>query len=341
MPTSRALKPADGRPASYASHAAAALPTREGSQTKPARGHPGHPGPPKNPFEALAQGVRASTSQIPHLRAPVHNASTTNSANLNTGSNLPPHKRAPPVYASFQPSKVRLFAQNLAQPCLLASFAPKAVERQYDVAYRARSEFYNLTLLISHSPLSSVVLTETIVKSSTRSYVQDSQGSSVASLQKTPIASSNSTTTAKTPVARPSSVDELQDGTQASIYKPPKSMNSGFKDKSAANDSAFPCSYQNCDKGFYRAKDLKRHKIAEHEWCSNCDLDFEDDVALIEHRIASTLAGEGKHVACLKCGDDFGCEAGRKRHTQLVSRLIMSNHHSRNVCALSTDNAHD
>lgn len=180
-----------------------------------------------------------------------------------------------------------------------------------------------------------------IVKSSTRGYAPIPQGSSVASLRKTPIVSSNSTITFETPAAKSLPVEEIQDGTQENISKPSKSMNSGFKDKSAANDSAFPCSYQTCDRGFYRAKDLKRHKIAEHEWCSNCDLDFEDDVALIEHRIASTLAGEGKHVACLKCGDDFGCEAGRKRHTQLVSPFIMSNHHSRNVCALSTDNAHD
>lgn len=146
MPTSRAIKPADGRPASYASYAAAALPTREGPQTKPARGypghpgHPGHPGPPKNPFEALAQGVRASTSQMPHLRAPVHNASITNSANLNTGSNLPPHKRTPPVYASYQPSKVRLFAPNLMQIYFPSRSAPTAVEHQHDVADRARSE---------------------------------------------------------------------------------------------------------------------------------------------------------------------------------------------------------
>lgn len=95
-------------------------------------------------------------------------------------------------------------------------------------------------------------------------------------------------------------------------------MNTGIKDKSAANDSAFPCSFPNCDRGFTRAKDLKRHKTAEHDWCSICDVDCEDDIALVKHRIASTLAEDGKHVACLRCGEDFGCEAGRNRHVQLV-----------------------
>ena len=101
--------------------------------------------------------------------------------------------------------------------------------------------------------------------------------------------------------------------------EPNLSMNSGLKAKSAAKDSAYPCSYSDCAEGFSRVKDLKRHKTVDHEWCSVCDVDCEDDVALIEHRKASTLAGEGKHIACLTCGDDFKCEAGRDRHTKLVS----------------------
>ena len=95
-------------------------------------------------------------------------------------------------------------------------------------------------------------------------------------------------------------------------------MNAELKAKSAATDSAFPCSYPDCTEGFSRAKDLKRHKAADHEWCSVCDIDCEDDVALIEHRKESTLAGEGKHIACLTCGNDFNCEAGRDRHMKLV-----------------------
>lgn len=114
----------------------------------------------------------------------------------------------------------------------------------------------------------------------------------------------------------------IQEGriTKAAVANPP--MNAGLKQKSAAQDSSYPCSYPECTDGFSRVKDLKRHKAKVHDWCSVCEIDCEDDVALIEHRKESTMAGEGKHIACLQCGDDFGCEAGRDRHTKLVSRLI-------------------
>lgn len=78
-------------------------------------------------------------------------------------------------------------------------------------------------------------------------------------------------------------------------------LNSGTKEESAANDSTFPCSFPKCDRGFTRPKDLKRHKIAEHDWCPTCDIDCEDDVALSQHRISFILAEEGKYIACLRC----------------------------------------
>ena len=158
-----------------------------------------------------------------------------------------------------------------------------------------------------------------IIKSSVGSCAPHLRNPSAASLQRT-LGSASQGLGSVHPAAEPSvSILESEASASDVIIKLSAPMNAGLKEKSAAKDSTFPCSYQNCSKGFSRAKDLIRHKTAVHEWCSVCDLDCEDDVALHEHRIASTLAGEGKHIACLKCGEDFNCEAGRQRHTQLVS----------------------
>ena len=115
--------------------------------------------------------------------------------------------------------------------------------------------------------------------------------------------------------------DRDQGPIEIDTTEPSIPMKSCAAAKSAGKDSSFPCSYSDCGLGFSSARRLKKHKEAKHDWCSVCNIDCEDDVALIEHRKASTLAGEGKHIACLKCGDDFGCEAGRDRHTRQVSQL--------------------
>lgn len=99
-------------------------------------------------------------------------------------------------------------------------------------------------------------------------------------------------------------------------------MHAGLGSSSVKNVLDFPCTYSECTMGFPTLKLMKKHKLARHDYCKRCDLDCEDDVALINHRIASTLSGEDMHIACLKCGDDFECEAGRARHNELVS--IMS-----------------
>lgn len=92
-------------------------------------------------------------------------------------------------------------------------------------------------------------------------------------------------------------------------------MNPGRAAKSAKFDSPFPCSYNDCTLGFVKLRDLKRHKDKVHDWCSKCELDFDDDLALINHKRATPDI----HLCCAYCGDDFQCEAGRARHIALVN----------------------
>ena len=101
--------------------------------------------------------------------------------------------------------------------------------------------------------------------------------------------------------------------------KPSLTLYAGLGSKSVKFEFAYPCSYLECTSGFKTARQLNRHKKAEHHWCAECDLDFEEDVDLIQHRIDSTLNDEGKHVACIHCGDDFKSPGGRDLHTKMVS----------------------
>ncbi|KAK4692966.1 hypothetical protein P7C71_g4336, partial [Lecanoromycetidae sp. Uapishka_2] len=86
-------------------------------------------------------------------------------------------------------------------------------------------------------------------------------------------------------------------------------MNAGKAAKSAKFDSPFPCTYEECTRGFLKERDMKRHKDEDHEWCRVCNKDFEDDEALLSHKIDSE-----RHICCPKCGEDFRSEAGRDRH---------------------------
>ncbi|KAL1849726.1 hypothetical protein Plec18167_005285 [Paecilomyces lecythidis] len=61
---------------------------------------------------------------------------------------------------------------------------------------------------------------------------------------------------------------------------------------------------------------MKKHKIAdpEHEYCSRCDEDFQDEERLLIHKIKSN-----KHIICPICGSEYRSESGRDHH-------IMQNH---------------
>ena len=110
--------------------------------------------------------------------------------------------------------------------------------------------------------------------------------------------------------------EHLQSSTQK---EPSIPMNAGLGAKSVKSALTYPCTYKDCTYGFKTSKRLRAHKNQEHDYCYTCDKDFVDDVALVGHRIESTLMDEGKHIACLVCGQDFGSEAGRETHFKQVS----------------------
>ncbi|KAL9128486.1 MAG: hypothetical protein Q9217_002836 [Psora testacea] len=89
-------------------------------------------------------------------------------------------------------------------------------------------------------------------------------------------------------------------------------MNSGTAAKSAKSNAKFPCSYDDCSMGFGDKRALNEHKYTEHEgWCKTCDIDTEDDKALLVHKMSSL-----KHVCCQFCGKDFHTEAARNLHEE-------------------------
>lgn len=74
-----------------------------------------------------------------------------------------------------------------------------------------------------------------------------------------------------------------------------------------------PCTYKECSGVFTSAGEMKRHKANEHDYCSRCDEDFQDDEYLLLHKIKSD-----KHIVCVVCGIDFRSEGGRDLHTRQV-----------------------
>jgi hypothetical protein len=90
-------------------------------------------------------------------------------------------------------------------------------------------------------------------------------------------------------------------------------MNAGKAAKSAKFDSPFPCTYANCTRGFVKEKDMIRHKVENHDYCRVCKIDFEDDGALLRHKINSE-----DHICCVVCGEDFRSASGRDRHQRQV-----------------------
>ncbi|GFN12674.1 putative C2H2 finger domain protein [Aspergillus tubingensis] len=76
-----------------------------------------------------------------------------------------------------------------------------------------------------------------------------------------------------------------------------------------------PCTYKECSGVFESAGEMKRHKANEHDYCSRCDEDFQDDEYLLLHKIKSD-----KHIVCVVCGIDFRSEGGRDLHTRQQHR---------------------
>lgn len=97
---------------------------------------------------------------------------------------------------------------------------------------------------------------------------------------------------------------------------PPSSRPSAGKAQavSASQDAKFPCPYDDCKRGFRSLKDLRQHKLDEHDFCKVCDEDFEDFDALHKHKIVSE-----RHITCTVCSVDFQSETGRDRHYTQVS----------------------
>ncbi|KAE8418389.1 hypothetical protein BDV36DRAFT_283016 [Aspergillus pseudocaelatus] len=81
------------------------------------------------------------------------------------------------------------------------------------------------------------------------------------------------------------------------------------------------CTYAGCKLVFNSEKDMKQHKIfdSEHEYCTQCDEDFEDEERLLIHKIKSV-----KHIVCPVCGIEFRSDGGRNSH-------IRQNHHSMQI----------
>lgn len=77
-----------------------------------------------------------------------------------------------------------------------------------------------------------------------------------------------------------------------------------------------PCTFDDCPRRFSSVEEMKKHKDnePEHEYCRRCDLDFEDEVRFLIHKIR-----DGKHIACPVCGIEFRSEGGRDGHIRQVS----------------------
>lgn len=75
------------------------------------------------------------------------------------------------------------------------------------------------------------------------------------------------------------------------------------------------CTFAGCKLVFNSEKDMKQHKTfdSEHEYCAQCDEDFEDEERLLIHKIKSI-----KHIVCPVCGIEFRSDSGRNSHIRQV-----------------------
>ncbi|KAB8239229.1 putative C2H2 finger domain protein [Aspergillus alliaceus] len=81
------------------------------------------------------------------------------------------------------------------------------------------------------------------------------------------------------------------------------------------------CTYSDCTLVFNSEKEMKKHKTfsPDHEYCSRCDEDCEDEERLLIHKIKSE-----NHIVCPVCGVEFHSEGGRNSH-------IRQNHRSAQI----------
>jgi hypothetical protein len=80
------------------------------------------------------------------------------------------------------------------------------------------------------------------------------------------------------------------------------------------------CTVVGCKALFNSVKDMKKHKVIspDHDYCSKCDEDFEDEERFLLHKIKSD-----RHIACVVCGVEFRSEGGCNAHIQQVSRYLI------------------
>lgn len=101
------------------------------------------------------------------------------------------------------------------------------------------------------------------------------------------------------------------------VNSPARSTTHGRTAVSASCDAPFPCTFADCTRGFQSSRDLKEHKIQEHDYCRVCDIDFEDDDAFNTHKVVSA-----NHICCAQCFVDFRSEEGRDRHFKQVGPTV-------------------
>lgn len=100
---------------------------------------------------------------------------------------------------------------------------------------------------------------------------------------------------------------------------------------------AVPCTIPGCSHSFNTEKEMKRHKRDEptHFYCKKCDVDCEDWMALVEHKVQKMAEfierrpehrppGNIKHITCEFCGDDFDSLGGRLLHREQVNDHVFN-----------------
>ena len=107
--------------ASYASRAAAP-PLEDKPQQVSRLENQGHA---MSPFQALAEGVKKSSNQLPHLRAPLRNITIPEPKKIVTSRSLPPHLRAPSSVVSSQVANGSLPPHMRARSSIVSSQASK------------------------------------------------------------------------------------------------------------------------------------------------------------------------------------------------------------------------